>query len=152
MSYKKRLSEPCVGEIEMSLESQDPRYLKGIEHFNAREFFDAHEIWEDLWNEEHGESHHFVQGLIQFATSLHHFEAQNFKGTRILYESGIELLKPYGEIYWRMPVRKLIDDMTRCVSGLLSYQQSDLPGRYHPEKKSFAVQIQSDLIPKIHLI
>ncbi len=130
----------------------DPRYLKGIEHFNAREFFDAHEVWEDLWNAEHDKAHQFVQGLIQFATSLHHFEAQNFKGTRILYEGGVELLTPYAPVFWDLPVDQLITDMKRCVEGLLPYKQSDLPGRYHPEKKDFQVQIDENLIPKIKLI
>lgn len=131
--------------------SLDPRYLKGIEHFNAREFFDAHEVWEDVWNDELGHAHHFIQGLIQFATSLHHFEASNMKGTVILFHGGVELLSPYGDVYWQLPVKKLIEDMTRCVSGLLSYQQQDLPGRYHPEKRNFPVQIKADLIPQIYL-
>ncbi|WP_315854002.1 DUF309 domain-containing protein [Gemmata massiliana] len=26
----------------------DPRFLAGVELFNRREFFDAHEVWEDL--------------------------------------------------------------------------------------------------------
>jgi predicted metal-dependent hydrolase len=140
---KKRMSEP---------RELDPRYLKGIEHFNAREFFDAHEVWEELWNDEHGKAHEFVQGLIQFATSLHHFEASNMKGTMILYHGGVELLTPYGEEYWRLPVKKFIADMTQCVSGLFGYTQAELPGRYHPEKKNFPVQIQESLIPKIVLI
>lgn len=130
----------------------DPRYLKGIAHFNAREFFDAHEIWEDLWNEEHGQAHNFVQGLIQFATALHHFEAHNMKGAKLLYVSGVELLQPYGDIFWDLPVKKLIDAMTDCVKGLLPYKQSDLPGRYHSDKEKFPVQIQDGKIPKIQLI
>ena len=44
----------------------DPRYLTGVEHFNKRAFYDAHEVWEDLWNDSQGEDNSFVQGLIQF--------------------------------------------------------------------------------------
>ena len=129
----------------------DSRYLKGIAHFNNREYFDAHEIWEDLWHDEHGEANQFIQGLIQFATALHHFEAFNFKGTKLLYEGGVELLSPYGEIYWSMPVKKLVDDMTECVKDLLPYKQADLPGRYHEGKENFPVQIRDEKIPKIEL-
>lgn len=131
--------------------TRDPRYLQGIDHFNKREFFDAHEIWEDLWHEEHGEANAFVQGLIQFATALHHFEAHNLKGTKLLYDAGVELLKPYGEVFWGLPVKKLIDDMTACVKEILPYKQADLPGRYHPNKETFPVQIDPALIPKIVL-
>jgi predicted metal-dependent hydrolase len=130
----------------------DARYLKGIEHFNRREFYDAHEIWEELWHEEHGEANAFVQGLIQFATALHHFEAHNLKGAKLLYTAGVELLLPYGEIFWGLPVRKLIDDMTACFKNVLPYKQADLPGRYHPDKEKFPVQLNEKFIPKIELI
>jgi predicted metal-dependent hydrolase len=129
----------------------DARYLKGIEHFNKREFFDAHEIWEELWHEEHGDAHNFVQGLIQFATCLHHFEAFNLKGARLLYVGGVELLAPYGDVFWDLPVRKLIDDMTMCVKGMLVYKQEELPGRYHPNKETFPVRLNETLIPKLVL-
>lgn len=130
---------------------REPRYLKGIEHFNAREFYDAHEVWEDLWHEEQGEAKNFVQGLIQFATALHHFEAHNLKGAKLLYQGGIELLEPYGDVFWGLPVRALIDDMTRCFKDMIPYEQKDLPGRYHPDKEKFPVQIKENLIPKITL-
>jgi predicted metal-dependent hydrolase len=129
----------------------DARYLKGIEHFNAREFFDAHEIWEELWNEEHGEAHNFVQGLIQFATVLHHFEAHNLKGAKILFDAGVDLLKPYGDFYWDLPVGKLIEDMSLCMRDLIPLKLDQLPGRYHPDKASFPVQIDPDRIPRIQL-
>ena len=129
----------------------DQRYLKGIEHFNKREFYDAHETWEDLWHEEHGQANGFVQGLIQYATALHHFEAHNLKGARLLFDAGTELLKPYGDLFWGLPVKKLIDDMTACMKELLPYKQSELPGRYHPGKENFPVQIKSELVPKIQL-
>ena len=133
------------------MSARDPRYYRGIEHFNRREFYDAHEIWEELWHEETGDAKDFVQGLIQFATALHHFEAQNLKGAKLLYEGGVELLRPYGETFWELPVRKLVDDMTACVRGLLPYRQADLPGRYHPDKASFPVRIEDGKVPRIAL-
>jgi hypothetical protein len=129
----------------------DERYLRGIEMFNSRRFYDAHEIWEDLWHEEHGEANKFIQGLIQFATCLHHFEASNLKGAKLLYEAGVELLTPYGDVFWGLPVKDLIAAMTVCVQGLLSYDIKDLPGRYHPEKGRFPVQIEEGKIPLILL-
>jgi len=32
----------------------DPRYLEGIEHFNKCDFFEAHEVWEELWADTQG--------------------------------------------------------------------------------------------------
>ncbi len=130
----------------------DPRYLKGIEHFNAREFFDAHEVWEDLWHEEHGEANGFVQGLIQYATALHHFEARNLKGAKLLTDAGTELLRPYGETYWDLPVKKLVDDMTECLKEVLARPVAELPGRYHPDKNTFPIRLIDEKVPRINLI
>ncbi len=34
--------------------SYDPRYLEGIEHFNVCDFYESHEVWEDLWKDYSG--------------------------------------------------------------------------------------------------
>ena len=34
--------------------SYDPRYLAGIVLFNRGDYFEAHEVWEDLWMETAG--------------------------------------------------------------------------------------------------
>ena len=47
----------------------DPRYLAGIVLFNRGDFFEAHEVWEQLWMEP-GEDKKFFQGLIQAAVAL----------------------------------------------------------------------------------
>ena len=46
------------------------RYQVGIRHFNAREFYDAHEVWEDVWRESHGMEKRFLQGLIQAVETM----------------------------------------------------------------------------------
>lgn len=130
----------------------DPRFEKGIQHFNQREYYDAHETWEDLWHAEHGEAHNFLQGLIQFATALHHFEDSNLKGTRLLYIGGQELLRPYANVYWGINLKKLRDDAEQAMGKLVSYKQEDLPGRYHPDKKKFPIQLEESLIPKIERV
>jgi hypothetical protein len=55
-------------------------YRVGIRHFNGREFYDAHEVWEDVWRESHGMEKQFLQGLIQAAVALHHHSTGNVVG------------------------------------------------------------------------
>jgi uncharacterized protein len=62
------------------------RYRLGIRHFNAREFYDAHEVWEDVWRESHGLEKRFLQGLIQAAVALHHHSTGNVVGACSLME------------------------------------------------------------------
>ena len=73
----------------------DPRYLQGIEYFNRCEFFEAHDVWEELWADYRGSSRTFYQGLIQVAVCLHHFGNGNTRGAAKLYHSSRKYLEPY---------------------------------------------------------
>ena len=67
----------------MSDESYSPLYLAGIEHFNVCDFYESHEVWEELWTDYQGPSRKFYQGLIQAAVALHHFGNGNTPGVGI---------------------------------------------------------------------
>ncbi|MSP61860.1 MAG: DUF309 domain-containing protein [Myxococcales bacterium] len=43
----------------------------GCAAFNRGEFYEAHEHWEDVWNEVDDPDRRWVQGMIQVATGLH---------------------------------------------------------------------------------
>ncbi len=72
-----------------------PLFLKGIEHFNRGEYFDSHEVWEELWIDERGEDRRFYQGLIQSAVALYHLENGNAVGSRTLVDSSSAYLQSY---------------------------------------------------------
>jgi len=63
-------------------------FHRGIQLFNRQQFYDAHEIWEDVWRESHGHEKKFLQGLIQIAVALHHYSTDNLAGARSLLERG----------------------------------------------------------------
>ena len=44
---------------------------RGVELYQAGEFWEAHEAWEEAWQEESGQPRLFLQGLIQLAAALH---------------------------------------------------------------------------------
>jgi predicted metal-dependent hydrolase len=61
-------------------------YQRGIRLFNEREFYDAHEVWEDVWRESAGLEKKFLQGLIQAAVAFHHHSTGNVAGACSLME------------------------------------------------------------------
>ena len=71
--------------MDTSADEYDPLYLQGIAYFNACEFFEAHEVWEELWKSYSGELRLFYKGLIQAAVALHHFGNGNIRGARKVY-------------------------------------------------------------------
>lgn len=75
----------------------DTRYLEFFELFNEQEFYECHEVLEDLWMETTGEERGYYQGLIQTATAFYHLRNGNMAGARKLFNSGLHYLDPYPE-------------------------------------------------------
>lgn len=74
---------------------EDPGYVEGIERFNAGEFWEAHEAWEDLWLEADTPRRAYFQGLIQVAAAFHHHGNGNWGGMIALLEDGMAKLRGY---------------------------------------------------------
>ena len=49
----------------------EERYLKFFELFNERDFYECHEVLEDLWMETVDGDRPYYQGLIQTATAFY---------------------------------------------------------------------------------
>ncbi len=58
--------------------------------FDRGEFFDAHELWEEVWRELAGEERLLVQGLIQIAAGLHHRQRGRARPAARLIAKGVE--------------------------------------------------------------
>jgi hypothetical protein len=71
------------------------RFLEGIRHFNATEFWDAHESWEELWLAAGSDLEQFLQGLIQVAAAYHHVKRGTLRGGVRLFDAGLRRLAPF---------------------------------------------------------
>lgn len=65
----------------------------GAELFNARQFFEAHEVWEEQWRDEDGDERHLLQGLIQVAAGLYKLQLGMPSGTFKLMEKALGHLR-----------------------------------------------------------
>ena len=124
----------------MAETDHDPRYLEGIEHFNKCDFFEAHEVWEELWADTQGPPRRFYQGLIQVAVCLHHFGNGNIRGAKKLYHGCRGYLQDYRPKYLDLNLDKLLAELETCCREILD------------SKEEFPkIEIVPDLIPEIHL-
>ncbi|HTL53897.1 MAG TPA: DUF309 domain-containing protein [Planctomycetota bacterium] len=78
-------TSPVVGLI------NDPLYLAGLQHFDAGEFFEAHEILEERWKAAPAGSADrlFLQGLIQLAVAILKWQRQNRRGALFLHHRSL---------------------------------------------------------------
>ena len=119
----------------------DPRYLGGIVCFNAREFFEAHEVWESIWLECSGPERRFYQGLIQAAVALYHFGNGNVRGALKLYRTAREYMEKFGSPYMGLDSAVFWQKMEKCFAQLLA--DPDPSRNLRPD---------AELIPVIYLV
>jgi hypothetical protein len=110
----------------------DSRYLAGVLFFNAHDFFEAHEVWEELWMESHGDERKFVQGLIQAAVGLFHFSGGNLGGAVKLYRSSRDYMAPCGSPFMGLDSDAFWRRMEECFRPLLSTANPDRSLRPDP--------------------
>ena len=91
----------------MKTAEKKEKFDLGLEHFNSRKFFEAHEIWEEIWLVESEPEKTFLQGLIQLAAAYYHYTRGNPCGTESLLASGIVKLMRYPENHRGLAIGEL---------------------------------------------
>ena len=101
----------------------DPRFLEGVELFNARNFYQAHDPWESLWLERFGEEKDFIQGLILSTVALHHYARGNLGGARSRYRLAVDKLEKYPDSYWDVDLKNFRRRMSGTMHRLLNEKE-----------------------------
>src|SRR4051812_27782570 len=94
-------------------------YLDGIHLFNDKEFFEAHEVWEDAWHMAYGIKYEFYQGLIQCAVALEHYRRSNPRGVVSLYNTYRRHLKDVPDLFMGLDVKKLKAEMHEVLRPVI---------------------------------
>ena len=82
-------------------------FLRGIQLFNEAEFFEAHEVLEDVWRAAPATEKRFLQGLIQIAVAFHHHSTGNPLGARSLLVRGTRNLVGSPDDFGGIDISKL---------------------------------------------
>ena len=71
----------------------DLRFVKGVELFNAADWYPAHDLFEEIWHETMGPARRTLQAVLQIAVAQLHLEKGNLNGATILYGEALGRLK-----------------------------------------------------------
>lgn len=118
----------------------DDRFLKGIEEFNRHFFFEAHDIWEDLWMDTTGNHRLFYQGLIQTAVGFYHLSNRNFRGACSQFTKARTKLEQYLPQFHGIETGMLVTALGRCLREAEVLRDDD-GGEFEDRK-----------IPQIHFV
>ncbi len=92
----------------------DPHYVRFLDLFNQEQFFEAHEVLEEIWLPERGGARDlFYKGLIQLAGALVHVRKQRRGPAISLLKLAAKNLEGYPSFFDRLSidfVRRVIAD------------------------------------------
>jgi uncharacterized protein len=99
------------------MEPFEAGFVRGVELFNQKAFFECHDIFEDLWHLERGERRLFLQGLIQAAVGCYHLSNGNTTGAVSQYTKSLAKLETYPGSYLGIDVARLVSELQHCLAG-----------------------------------
>lgn len=119
-------------------------FRQGIEEFNSERFFEAHEAWEHVWLASAGAEKRHLQGMIQIAAAFHHYQRDNWEGTRSLLKAGLERLRDAPASHAGIPLEPLCRAAREWAQAL---QQGRDPGKESLPKIDAAPPAGNDVRP-----
>ena len=87
---------------------EEKLFLKGIENFNKLKFYDAHECWEEIWDEISIPDDKFFQALIQLSVAYFHISNQNLKGAKSLFKKSLDKLTDFTPFHRGIDINYII--------------------------------------------
>ena len=102
----------------------DPRLKQAIQQFNNGAWYDAHDLFEELWHETADPERRSLQGILQVAVAQLHLERGNRRGATILFGEALGRLRRPGTPDLGLDLKALcqsVDERLRCL------QQDDDP-------------------------
>jgi predicted metal-dependent hydrolase len=86
-----------------------PEIVRGVALFDAGDYFEAHEAWEDHWGKGPPEERALTLGLIKAAVALHHLAAGNAVGFAWQAEKAVPLLRANAGVWRELDAAALAD-------------------------------------------
>lgn len=88
-----------------------PLAIIGFQHFNAGEYWLAHEALEDAWLAEPGQVRHLYRGILQAGVVYLHVQRANYRGALKVYLRSQRWLTPFPEVCCGIQVGQLRRDL-----------------------------------------
>ena len=104
----------------------DSRFEIGMKLFNSCQWYNSHDVFEEIWHETGGYERQLIQGILQVAVAQVHLENGNLNGATILYGEALGRLKKFHLVNFGLDIEGLLN----CVSRRLEFLQigKDLAG------------------------
>ncbi len=95
-----------------------PGVLHGLELFNQRLYFECHEVLEDEWNAESGNTRTLYKGILQIGVGCYHLLRHNYRGAVAKLLSGADYCESFAPVCLGIAVGDLIASARRLRAAV----------------------------------
>lgn len=95
-------------------------FARGIKLFNEREFFECHEVLEEIWTPTVQPERWFLQSLIHFAVGFHHHQRGNTVGAVRQLRKGLRKIEAYLPEWGGVDTAAIESEVRRCLKTIES--------------------------------
>ncbi len=103
-------------------------FRKGLHLFRKGAFWEAHEVWEDLWREAQDPEKTLLKALIQVAAACIHAEKGHWRGVQGLLGRVARYLEQVPQGTLGVDVRSLLKDVQEALLRAREYEEAGTPG------------------------
>jgi predicted metal-dependent hydrolase len=98
---------------------------EGIRLFNRGKFFEAHEVWEQVWKLAKANERTFYHGLIQAAAALVHIQRGNYAGAVSVYLKARRNLERLPELWMGIELGQFRSSLEAYFEEIQTVARSD---------------------------
>ncbi len=104
---------------------------RGIELFNQGEFFECHEVLEDLWNLQSEPEKQLTQGVLQIAVGYLHLGRNNPVGALKLLRRGLQRVQPFRPASAGVLLDDFANSVNQTILAIENESEPVAPPRIH---------------------
>ncbi len=115
---------------EVDIEHFEQTFLDALNLFNNAKWYEAHDAFEDIWNNLDGDERQIIQGILQVAVSQFHLSKGNHNGATILLGEGLGRIKNRTNINLGIDLKSFcesLEDLLRKLQYGEELNENDQP-------------------------
>tara|TARA_B100000609_G_C16970920_1_gene308905 strand:+ start:224 stop:595 length:372 start_codon:yes stop_codon:yes gene_type:complete len=93
-------------------------FKEALDLFNSQKWYEAHDAFEDIWNELDGDERQIIQGILQVSVSQFHLSKGNNNGAIILLGEGLGRIKKRTHINLGIDLKSFCDSLEKLLNKL----------------------------------
>ena len=103
---------------EVETKSFKDNFNNALSLFNNQKWYEAHDAFEDIWNNLRGDERQIIQGILQVSVSQFHLSKGNINGATILLGEGLGRIKNRTHINFGVDLKSFCNSLEQLLSKL----------------------------------